>query len=78
MATLIKLRLPPSRQQLTDVQALPGLVGLHLDPKFGVVCISPRESLCVVRADSVDQLDRRQQLSPEILGVYGDVRISPT
>ena len=76
MATMIKLRLPSSARDLTAVQALPGLAGLELDPKFGLVCISPRDSLYVVRAAAVDDLDRRRSLSPEIVGAYGDVRIT--
>jgi hypothetical protein len=78
MTTMIKLRLPTVPRGLEDVQALPGLAGLRLDPKFGVIAINPRDSLYVVRADSVDSIERRRRLSPEILGVYGDVRISPT
>src|SRR4051794_10427554 len=78
MATMIKLRLPAAGRAFADVQALPGLAGLTLDPKFGLVCLSPRESLYAVRSDAVADLDRRRRLSPEILGAYGDVRISPT
>jgi hypothetical protein len=78
MATMVKLRLPPGAAHLDHVQALPGLADLPLDPKFGVVPINPRESLYVVRTGSVDDLERRRRLSPEILGAYGDVRISTT
>lgn len=78
MATMIKLRLPTSPRGLASVQALPGLTDLTLDPKFGLVPISPRDSLYVVRTDSVDDLDHRRELSPEIIGIYGDVRISTT
>lgn len=76
MATMIKLKLPESKRDLADVQALPGLADLPLDTRFGLVPINPRESLYVVRTDSVDDLDRRRELTPEILGAYGDVRIS--
>jgi hypothetical protein len=78
MAAMIKLRLPAGPHDLSEVQALPGLAGLRLDPKFGIILISPRDSLYVVRADAVDDLERRRGLSPEILGAYGDVRIAPT
>ncbi len=78
MATMIKLRLPAGGANLTAVQALPGLADLPLDAKFGVVPISPRESLYVVRTETVDKLDQRRRLSPEILDAYGDVRISTT
>jgi hypothetical protein len=76
MAVMIKLRLPEFLRDLNSVQALPGLSDLNLDKSFGLVPLSPRESLYAVRTDFVDDLDRRRELSPEILEAYGDVRIS--
>jgi len=76
VATMIKLKLPPSTRDLASVQALPGLVDLPLDDQFGLVPINPRESLYVVRTDAVDNLDRRREATPEIIEAYGDVRIS--
>jgi hypothetical protein len=76
VATMIKLKLPESKRDLASVQALPGLIDLPLDPQFGLVPIDPRESLYVVRTDAVDDLELRRKSTPEILGVYGDVRIS--
>jgi hypothetical protein len=78
MAVMIKLPLPESTSDFESVQALPGLAGLPLDPRFGLVPISPRDSLYVVRTDLVDDLDRRRRLSPEIIEAYRDVRISST
>jgi hypothetical protein len=78
MATMIKLRLPPSLHDFASVQKLPGLAGLSLDVRFGLVPIKPDEGLFVVRAASVPDLDRRKKLSPEILGSYGDTRIGTT
>ena len=76
MAVMIKLRLPESVKDLASVQALPGLADLALDAKFGLVPLSPRESLYAVRTEAIDNLDRRRRLSPEIVEAYGDVRIS--
>lgn len=78
MAVMLKLRLPGPTRDMESIQALPGLSDLPLDPAFGVVPISPKDSLYVVRADLVDDLDRRRRLSPEIIEAYGDVRISST
>jgi hypothetical protein len=78
MAVMIKLRLPESVKDLATVQALPGLADVALDPKFGLVLLSPRESLYAVRTEAIDNLDRRRRLSPEILEAYGDVRIGAT
>lgn len=76
MSTMIKLKLSASKRDLASVQALPGLADLSLDRQFGLVPINPRESLYVVRTDAVDDLERRRELTPEILEAYGDVRIS--
>jgi hypothetical protein len=78
MAVMIELRLPGPISDFERVQALPGLAGLPLDPRFGLVPIDPRDSLYAVRTDSLDDLDRRRRLSPEIIQAYGDVRISST
>jgi hypothetical protein len=75
--TMIKLKLPDSLANMSAVRSLPGLAGLALDEKFGIVAISPRESLYVIRTvDVVDDLPRRRALSPEIVDAYGEVRIS--
>ena len=76
MQVLIKLKLARDSANLSSVRSLPGMRGIALDPAYGVVCISPREGLYVVRADGIDDVEERQALSPELLGVYGDVRIS--
>ena len=78
MSVMLKLRLLPHTATLDAVQGLPGLKNLNLDPRFGVVGINPKEGLYVVRTDSVNDLEERQRLSPEILEAYGDVRISTT
>ena len=78
MAVMIKLRLTGPTRDFERVQALPGLAGLRLDPRFGLVPIRPRDSLYVVRTDRIDDLDRRRRLSPEIIEAYGDVRVSST
>jgi hypothetical protein len=75
MAVMIKLRLPEPLRNLASVQALPGLAGLKLDDSFGLIPLSPRQSLYAVRTDHVDDLDRRRELSPEIMEAYGDIRI---
>ena len=78
MQVIIKLKLARDKANLPSVRSLPGMQGISLDPAYGVVCISPREGLYVVRADSVDDIEERQALSAEMLGVYGDVRITQT
>lgn len=78
MSVMIKLRLPESSQDFEAVRSLPGLADLKLDESFDLVPLDPRNSLYAVRTESVDDLERRKRLSPEIVDAYGDVRISTT
>lgn len=73
--SLIKLRLKDAAT-FAVVQSLPGLKDIELDENYGLVCINPKENLFVVRASAVNRMGERQQISPEILGAYGDTRIS--
>lgn len=76
MAVMIKLQLSPGVASLDQVENLPGLHGLSLDRKFGVILIDPKSGLYVIRADSVNDLEERRRQSPEILEAYGDIKIS--
>ena len=76
MSVMIKLRLPTNATEMETVQNLLGLKDLPLDHQFGVVCISPKNNLYVVRTDTMDDLERRRAMSQEIMDAYGDVRIS--
>ena len=78
MAAMIKLQLPDETADFEAVKQLPGLQDVELDHDYGLVCIHPRKQLFVVRAESVSRLEERRQLSPEIVGGYGEVRISTT
>jgi hypothetical protein len=78
MQVMIKLRLEQLHPTLDEVLSLPGMEGLDVDRDFGLICISPKDRLYVVRVKEVTDLEKRMRASPEILGAYGDVRISGT
>ena len=78
MPAMIKLKLPSTDLTFAEISKLPGLRDLKLDASFGLLMIDPKAFLFVVRAESVDQIEHRRSLSPEILEAYGDVRISTT
>ena len=78
MPAMIKLKLVSPNPTLEEVLSLPGIAGLDVDKDYGVICISPKERLFVVRVKEVTDLEQRMKASPEILGAYGDVRISTT
>jgi hypothetical protein len=73
---MIKLQFANHTPTLNEVRSLPGMAGLDLDEAYGLICISPKEKLFIVRAKEVDDVERRKKTSPEILDVYGDIRIS--
>ena len=76
MATMIKLRLTDPNVTLDQVRALPGMDGLDVDESYGLICVSPKRQLFVVRVKEVHDIEQRKMASPEILEAYGDVRIS--
>jgi hypothetical protein len=78
MGAMIKLRLDSPTSDFSSVQKIAGLADVPLDPKFGLVCLDPKNQLFAVRADHVSDWERRRDISPEILGVYGDTRVSTT
>lgn len=73
---MIKLRLEKERASFSEVRNIPGLDSVQLDEDYGLICIDPAEDLYVVRTtpDSCD-LGRLQDI-PEVIQVYGDIRIS--
>ncbi len=76
MTTTIKLKLSGDRATFAQVKELPGLAGLELDEGFGLVCVSGRQRLYCCRTDStVDNVERRRHLSPEVLQFYGDILV---
>jgi hypothetical protein len=78
MQAMIKLKFESPNPTLEEVLSLPGMAGLDVDKDYGLICISPKDRLFVVRVKEVTELERRMRASPEIQGAYGDVRISST
>lgn len=76
MGVLIKLRLEKTNATIGYVSELPGMHGLELEREYGLIPISPKENLYVVRVASYDRPDERKKQSPEIVQHYGDIKIS--
>lgn len=76
MPYLITLKLDPSKATLTRTQELLETLGLTVDDTYGLVNISPKRGLYVVRIEG--EVNEEQLMAlPEIVGVHGDVRIAP-
>jgi len=77
MFMMIKLKLLPPFNTMKAVRDLPGLKDLVFDSIYGLVLISPKDSLYVVRTpSSIDNRKARKSLSPEIIEFYGDTKIA--
>ncbi|MCB1740562.1 MAG: hypothetical protein KDK91_09345 [Gammaproteobacteria bacterium] len=75
--TLVTLELAPEEARYELASALPVLRELDLDAAYGLVTISPKRHLYVLRVRGV--VDRERLLAvPQVKGVHGDVRISTT
>jgi hypothetical protein len=76
MRCLITLQLSPPNNTLDYIRGLPGLSDLAIDESYGLVAISPKRGLYVVRV-SGDLDEAALSAVTEVRGVHGDVRIAP-
>lgn len=77
MNSLITLHLLPPYNTLEYVRALPVLEDLPIDVGYGLVPISPKRNLYVVRIEG--DFDREALIAvPAVEGIHGDVRVSST
>jgi hypothetical protein len=77
MRYLITLRLAPHDATLAHARALVEPYGLKVDTDYGLVSISPKRGLYVVRVDGDPGDADSVALSEEVVGVHGDVKIAP-
>jgi hypothetical protein len=76
MRYLITLRLTPADRTFEHAQKLLEPFGLRADAQYGLVLISPKRSLFVVRVEG-DIKDEALRALPEVVGVHGDPKIAP-
>lgn len=74
---LITLELDPKHSSLRDVKKFTGLKKLNIDKKFGVINVSSRDNLYVVRATGDINPQQLIATQPEIKRIHGDSYISP-
>ena len=72
---MVTLRLDPEQASLDQVRQLLGLAAEEVDPKFGVVNISPAEHLYTILVDEA-AADRVRDAAP-VEGVFSNPRIEP-
>lgn len=75
---LIKLYLLPNESTIQFVKQLPGLKEIEIDEDYGLVVISPKRNLYVVRVSGDIDSDKLMSIQPKVKGVYpSDVKIVP-
>ena len=72
----IKLQLVPPNNTFDYVRRIHGLDELNIDEDYGLVSISPKRGLYIIRVLGDIDINRIRAL-PEVKGVYGEVRIAP-
>lgn len=73
---IIKLKLAQPNNTLEHVRHIRGLDGLDIDEDYGLVSISPKRDLYVIRVSDDININKVRVL-PEVKGVYGDVIVAP-
>lgn len=76
MRYLITLQLSPPDATLEHAQALLEPHGLCVDVHYGLVAISPKRRLFVVRVEGDIDEEVLNSLF-EVIGVHGDIKIAP-
>ena len=76
MRYLITLKLAPFEATLAHARKLLEPLGLTVDIAYGLIIISPKRSLYVVRVEG-EINDEQLSALPEVVGVHGEVRIAP-
>jgi hypothetical protein len=77
MSSLVTLELPPPSNTFEHVRNLPVLKELAIDVPYGLVAISPKRHLYVVRINGAIERERLMAV-PQVKGIHGDPRISAT
>ncbi|NEO64866.1 MAG: hypothetical protein F6J98_32505 [Moorea sp. SIO4G2] len=78
MRYLITLNLPPPNKSLEFVKQLDGIKDLEIDEDYGLILISPKRDLYVIRVSGDMDSQKLIAIQPLVKGVHGDIKIAPT
>jgi hypothetical protein len=75
---LITLYLLPNENTIQFVKQLPGFKEIEIDEDYGLIVISPKRNLYVVRVSGDIDPDKLMSIQPKVKGVHTDVKVVPT
>lgn len=75
--SLITLDLLPGENTMKHVKQFSGLEKLDIDEDYGLVVISPKRNLYVIRVSGEIDIDRLMSMQPKVKGVYADLKVVP-
>ncbi len=75
---LITLYLLPDENTIQFVRQLPGLEEIEIDEDYGLIVISPKRNLYVIRVSGDVDPDKLMSIQSKVKGVHTDVKIGPT
>jgi hypothetical protein len=77
MQYLITLYLEPPNNSMEYVQQLSGIRDLKIDANYGLVPISPKRNLYVIRVIGDIDANHLMSIQPAVKGVHGDIKVEP-
>jgi hypothetical protein len=77
MQYLVTLHLQPPNNSLEYVKQLSGIRELEIDENYGLVLISPKRELYVIRVTGDLEPNHLMSIQPAVKGVHGDVKVAP-
>ncbi len=75
MQYLITLHLQPPNNSLEYVKQLSGIRELEIDENYGLVLISPKRDLYVIRVSGDINPNHLMSIQPAVKGVHGDMQV---
>lgn len=72
---LVTLELTSDQSSLEYVKELPGLANLQIDEEYGVINISSKKNLYVIRVSGELEPEQLMSNQPQVKAVHGDAKI---
>lgn len=72
---LVTLQLKSDQNSLEDIKEFPGLKNVEIDENYGLINVSPKRNLYVIRVKGYLDPEQLMSKQPQVKGVSGDTRV---